>query len=191
MNRTEIIQFLINKSSAEKYLEIGISEGYNFNQIKCMNKVGVDPSHLGNPTFRITSDEFFQNNTNFFDVIFIDGLHESNQVYKDIQNSLSFLNPNGHIICHDMNPDSEIIQRVPRETGEWTGDCWKAWVRIRSENPNLLMHVVDTDYGCGIISRGKQDLLKLNEELTWEYLSKNRKYCLNLISVDDFVSLYK
>ena len=46
MKRTDIIQSLINKTSAENYLEIGVSAGENFRDIKCKNKVGVDPEVL-------------------------------------------------------------------------------------------------------------------------------------------------
>lgn len=42
-----------------------------------------------------------------FDLVFIDGLHHSDQVLKDINNSLSFLEPNGVIMCHDILPSSE------------------------------------------------------------------------------------
>ena len=43
MRRTDIIQSLIDKIGAKKYLEVGVSAGENFREIKCDNKVGVDP----------------------------------------------------------------------------------------------------------------------------------------------------
>jgi len=51
--------------------------------------------------FKGTSDKFFKNNSQKFDVIYIDGWHEANQVYKDINNSWDYLNVNGIIICDD------------------------------------------------------------------------------------------
>ena len=51
--------------------------------------------------FKGTSDKFFKNNNQKFDVIYIDGWHEANQVYKDINNSWDCLNVNGIIICDD------------------------------------------------------------------------------------------
>ena len=51
--------------------------------------------------FKGTSDEFFKNNDQKFDVIYVDGWHEANQVYKDIDNSWNCLNVNGIIICDD------------------------------------------------------------------------------------------
>jgi hypothetical protein len=189
MNRKDIIQKLINKVNATTYLEIGVQGGKVFNNIFCNTKVGVDPDLKSAATLHITSDQFFAINKDKFDVIFIDGLHHSDQVLRDINNSLSILNHGGYIVCHDMSPNEEIIQRVPQQTGIWTGDCWKAWVTIRFQNPNLYMFVIDTDYGCGIIRKGNQDLITLDCELTWENLQKNRNYWLNLVSVNEFSNM--
>jgi len=191
MTRQEIIQNLIQRVNAKNYLEIGIGDGKVFERIQCDKKTSVDPcfsdgSQDLSPTFKLTSDAFFEQNRETFDVIFIDGLHEANQVERDMNNSLKALNTNGFIVCHDMNPTSENMQKVPRIQNEWTGDCWKAWVRIRTSNPHLSMCVVDTDYGCGIIQKGSQELLEL---LTYENLNNNRKEWLNLISVRDFIKL--
>ncbi len=54
--------------------------------------------------YEMTSNEFFalekiQNKK--YDVIFIDGLHETTQVDIDIQNSLKHLNEGGFILLHD------------------------------------------------------------------------------------------
>ena len=192
MTRTQIIQTLINKINGKKYLEIGMGPGINFSQIKCENKVCVDPAPTVPVTFALTSNDFFKQNKYKFDIIFIDGLHWSEQVYKDIINSLDILNQNGYIICHDMNPHSEIIQRYPQPIteSEWTGDCWKAWVKLKTERADLDMFVVDTDYGCGVITKGKQNLIKIYEELTWDLLDNKRKELLNLISTENFLEIY-
>jgi hypothetical protein len=191
MNRSEIIQNLIDKVQGKNYLEIGMGPGLNFSEIKCENKTCVDPNPTVPVTYKLTSDDFFLSNKEKFDVIFIDGLHWSEQVYKDIINSLNVLNDNGYIICHDMNPHSEFIQRYPQPMveSEWTGDCWKAWVKLKSERTDLNMAVVDTDYGCGVISKGKQKLIKINKELTWDDLNENRKELLNLISIQEFKTM--
>ena len=62
MKRTDIIQSLINKIDAKKYLEIGVSAGENFRDIKCETKVGVDPEPNTPATIHVTSDDFFKNN---------------------------------------------------------------------------------------------------------------------------------
>jgi len=195
LSRANIIQTLINNINGESYLEIGIGTGQLFKSIKCAKKVSVDPcisdgSESGNrkPTFKMTSDDFFNQNKDKFDVIFIDGLHEANQVEKDINNSLECLKNNGYIVCHDISPGNEAMQIVPRMQSHWNGDCWKAWVKIRSTNPNLEMFTVNIDHGCGVIKKGNQELLNLNGlSLDYENLDKNRKTWLNLVSYQEFI----
>lgn len=187
MLRTNIINFLIQKINAKKYLEIGVSDGVNFSNIKCEYKVGVDPELQSPATIHLTSDDFFKNNNENFDVIFIDGLHHSDQVYRDIINSLEILNDGGYIICHDMNPQQEEHQIIPFTGGIWNGDCWKAFVQLRKERDDLDMFVVDTDHGCGVISRGKQEILLDDKELSWNNFLNHRKEWLNLISTSDFL----
>jgi len=194
MNRTNIINRLITHYGYRDYLEIGVDQAVNINAINIKSKIGVDPdpkTKIYYPEVHsITSDEFFQHWPHKFDIIFIDGLHHGEQVYKDINNALRYLNEGGTIVCHDMLPTDEIMQRVPREVKVWTGDCWKAWVRIRSENKNLFMQVVDTDFGCGIIQRGKQKLITF-KKLDYNSFVANKEKWMNIISYDEFNRRYK
>lgn len=185
MTRTDIINHLIEKIDAKSYLEIGVREPEgNYNKIVCENKVAVDPVPLGQGIIALTSDAFFKQNTETFDIIFIDGLHVADQVERDIINSLAVLNPGGYIVCHDMNPTEELMQMVPIQTnGAWTGDCWKAWVKLRSEREDLSMFVLDTDYGVGVIKKGEQEVISLDGlKLTYSNLVANRTEWLNLIN---------
>ena len=191
MNRTKIIQSLINKIDAKSYLEIGIDNGKNFQEIICDKKVSVDPNTDTIAMHYLTSDLFFKTNTDTFDVIFIDGLHHADQVYRDIINSLSILNNGGYIVCHDMNPLEESHQKIPFISGTWNGDSWKAFVQLRSERNDLQMHVVNTDHGCGIISKGTQVPIKLmNLPLEYNLFDMNRNEWLNLITEQEFCKLY-
>ena len=97
MNRTDIINFLIKKFDYKTYLEIGVSNtNLNFNHIEIPYKVGVDPDKsVYGIQHNLTSDEFFTLNNQKFDIIFIDGMHEFHQVYRDTQNSLNILNDGG------------------------------------------------------------------------------------------------
>ena len=61
-------------------------------------------------------------------------MHEYDQVYKDILNSLKFLNHDGVILLHDCLPSSVHQQAVPRYKRTWNGDVWKAIVNIRTNN---------------------------------------------------------
>jgi len=187
MNRLDIIQTLIDKCNAKKYLEIGVQGGYVLGNVRCDCKVGVDPDKNSRATIFLTSDEFFSQNQEMFDVIFIDGLHHADQVKRDILNSLIILNNGGYIVCHDMIPHYEAMQSRPQQQDVWTGDCWKAWVDLRQNNNDLEMFVIDTDYGCGVIKKGYQEVISVNQDLNWQNFVSNKNYWMNIISVEQFL----
>jgi hypothetical protein len=200
LHRYEIINQLIRKFNYVNYLEIGVNDGTCIRNVIAKHKDGVDPGiETINPpevNYPITSDDFFSliNGHDIkYDIIFIDGLHHDYQVYKDIRNSLNHITDNGTIVCHDMNPLFEITQRKTGVVRTWNGDCWKAWVQLRSELKDYSMEVVNTDHGVGIIRKGTQNLLEpqhLYTNLTYDYLERDRNYILNLISVDQFKARY-
>ena len=161
-SRTEIIQKIINKQAYKNYLEIGCDNDENFSKVYIDNKVGVDPLKGG--TLRMTSDEFFKNNKDYFDIIFLDGLHTYEQTIKDIDNSLKVLNDKGVIIIHDCLPKKIWNQIVPRMYGHWNGDVWKAIVHSRTY-AYADTYTLKADHGLGIIfKRQNKNLLKIKEE---------------------------
>lgn len=191
MLRTEIIQKFISKRNYKSYLEIGTYRNVNFDKITIDEKVSIDPDPEAKATYQMTSNEFFAVNQEKFDIVFIDGLHEHNQVYKDIQNSLKFLNPNGVIILHDCMPKNEKMQlwdNKSHQHEEWTGDTWKAYYKVLNEI-NYKVYVLDTDYGCGVIDTSHpkpklahavdmemltyQDYLNLKEENKYNIVNPN------------------
>lgn len=195
MNRISIIQNLINRNHYKSYLEIGVRDGSCFNAIKCENKIGVDPDPSSAANRIMTSDSYFgeniesiPGNLHKFDIIFIDGLHHSEQVIKDIENSLKSLNEGGTIVMHDCLPTSEFMQRIPMQSdhNEWTGDTWKAYLKFRREREDLEMMVVDCDWGCGIIRPGKQTKVITDENPTYEEFYIHKNIWMNVISVDEF-----
>ena len=196
MERWDIINFLIKKFSYKRYLEIGVDSGVCFSKIVIETKESVDPAtgkySNANPTYRMTSDEFFDQNDQCFDIIFIDGLHHSEQVDKDIKNSLSVLNNNGVILIHDANPVTEYSQRVPRPGNGtpsllpygWSGDVWKSIVKFRSKNKNYTCLTLKTlkEPGISIIYKKDTDcIIDLPNTLTYEWLDLNRDFLLNII----------
>ncbi len=191
IDKTILLNTLADKFDYISYLEIGQGKAEdNFNWINCKIRIGVDPDPSCNASYCLTSDEFFKLNKSTFDLIFIDGLHLQEQVYRDIINSLNCLNKNGTIVVHDCNPRNKATQIVPQKQGFWTGDVWKAWVKLRSERNDIEMIVVNKS-GCGIIRVGEQKTIALPDSLTYQYLSENREYLLNLISINDFLIYLK
>ena len=107
--RYDIINHLIKHYNYSSYLEIGTRKTKdNFDKILIKKKECIDPKPLSKLiTYRMTSDKAFEiikKKNKTFDIIFIDGLHLSEQVDIDIKNSLDILNDNGIIILHDCNP---------------------------------------------------------------------------------------
>jgi len=54
------------------------------------------------------------------------------------------------------------------------------------------MHTVDTDFGCGIISRGEQELISIHNarSLTWNDYIENKNYWMNIISTSRYKQIY-
>ena len=185
LSRTEIVQRLINRHDYQSYLEIGVDRGSTFNYIRCPLKHGVDPNGKV-ATHSMTSDKFFSTLDRDYDLIFIDGLHEAEQVKRDIKNALEHLSPGGVIVMHDCSPRNEKEQRVPKpfRPRAWTGDVWKAFIYYR-RRPDLEMYVVNTNNGVGIIRRGQQDPLVVDHP-TFADFAHNREAWLNLKTVEEF-----
>ena len=196
-NRTSIINHLIILYNFKTYLEIGVRDGRNFNLINISKKIGVDPNHsLSSDLISTeTSNDFFKNNKDKFDLIFIDGLHLEYQVDQDIENALLSLNDNGIIIMHDCNPPTEFHQRENYEiNGEypaWNGTVWRSFSKCRINNKDLEMYCVNCDWGVGIIKKGNQNLYNHKGKLNYIDLINNRKKLLNLISVNEFLQKFK
>ena len=203
--RWDLINYIIKQNNFVNYLEIGVNDALCIRQIQAEHKDGVDPypgSEVGGGNYPeinypISSDRFFElikGHDIKYDVIFIDGLHHSEQVDKDIANSLNHLMPNGFIILHDCNPPEYEIQLVPRQTGVWNGDVWKSVAKLRCTNPNLEINVVDADWGVGIVRFGNQELYNkapLEQCLDYHYFDSDREELLNIISVEEFYQKFK
>ena len=215
-SRSEVINQMISLTKAENYLEIGVrNPKSNFAKINCKNKYAIDPGmeeEINTADFKVTSDVFFElleqnklgriNNNIKFDLIFIDGLHISNQVEKDIVNSLKYLKEDGFIVLHDCNPPTEYHQREdynyknsPAST-LWNGTTWKAFYKFRF-NQDIQSICFDCDWGVGVLTKqnriGFNNLQGKNENEFYEFdlLDKNRKAFLNLQSFNEWKELVR
>jgi glycosyltransferase involved in cell wall biosynthesis len=162
--------------SEQKYLEIGVEYGQTFLQthFKPENKTGVDPDpkfDINGKSFRFskaTSDVFFQDlkkkdsKKEKYDVIFIDGMHQSEYFLKDFNNSVKVLEKDGFLFIDDILPLTYNEQlKIPRkhyyENGilkygeEWTGDIWKVVYHILK---NYSQHILETKYFYNASYRG-------------------------------------
>ena len=183
--RYDIINKIIIKKNYTSYLEIGCFKDETFNQINIKKKIGVDPVSGGN--LRMTSDHFFNENKEKFDLIFIDGLHVYEQVIKDIFNSVKALRENGIILVHDCLPRKLWYQTPTRMSDTWNGDVWKAIVECRTLE-NIDTYTCLADEGIGVIKLQKNNnLIKLKlsnfKNLKYKEYYTNRESLMNIISV--------
>ena len=200
MNRYDIINLLIKKHGYDSYLEIGVEGGESFDRVNCKTKHGVDPNS-DKATFKVESNTFFNMLADAveYDIVFIDGLHVAEQAKLDIKNALRHLDYQGAIVVHDCNPPTAWHQRSYEEflkhPYQWNGDVWKAVVEIRRSLDNINVDVVDTDWGCAVITYNDMENTDLlvappMEDLTYEMLEANRKEWLNLITPSEFLEKY-
>lgn len=206
MNRWEILNILIGSFNYKKYLEVGYYKGWCFDKINCYYKLAVDPfpcknkqqEEMLNNTYlfdngnilKSSSDNFFLNNKATFDLIFIDGMHEKNQVRRDVENSLNILSPNGIILIHDCNPPTIEHVTTGTKNGEWNGTTYQGILEFRINHPEIPYFTLEDDWGCGLITKlpnfpkfniNKEDLEKAIND--WDYFNKNRE---NLLSIKSF-----
>ncbi len=186
--KLDYIQAQIGRLNADLYLEIGVRDGATFRSVRCRKKVAVDPVRTekmrniwpGESFFEETSDRFFSASVGdalggeSIGVALIDGLHEFEQVIRDVLNCAQWMRPEGVILLDDCNPSSaERGQPIP--TGRaWNGDVWKAIAVIRRTQPLWHCITVDTDQGIGMIWGFESEAATISEgDIAW---AQNLKY---------------
>lgn len=224
VSRIDLIRHAITGLRARRYLEIGVADGQCFCAVTVAEKLGVDPiapapavvrelSRPGVSYHALTSDDFFAQAApaalaGGVDVVFIDGLHTDGQAYRDCVNALRYLSPGGVILMHDNLPTTAAeacpaptyaeAWRIngPDWTGQWTGDGWKAIVRVRALHRDTRACVLDCDHGVGVVwvAPGARELALSSEEIdTMDYddLTADRTRLLGVrapIHLDDILA---
>lgn len=193
IKRWDLVNQVIENKKFSSYLEIGCDDDLLFSKVNLINKIGVDPHSGGN--YRATSDDFFLKNKQKFDCVFIDGLHEFDQVSKDIENSINFLNDNGIILIHDCLPSNIHQQAVPRYKLTWTGDVWKAIVKYRTRI-DLDVITCNIDFGVSIIRKKKNSsILKIDcrdfKKLKFKDFFYNYQIYMRILNFEDTLKYIK
>lgn len=155
MMHDNLIVQIVKMMGCNKYLELGIYDGFTISKVKsvCDYCVGVDVKDLRrfhNFEFRLsTTDDFFKNNKEIFDIIFIDADHNFESVKKDFINSLSILNKFGLILLHDTDPMTEFYCQPG-----YCGDSYKMIDWIPANYPDLnVIALPITQAGLTIVNR--------------------------------------
>ena len=151
ISRNGVVQAILDLFDKPDYLEIGVNQGKTFNSVEAKTKVAVDPKFLfdyenvaatvpGTRFHETTSDDYFGAialSDTAFDVIYLDGMHTSEQTIRDLINAMMFLKPGGVIVIDDVFPCSYIASLPDRNhsrvvskaitgtSSPWMGDVFK------------------------------------------------------------------
>jgi hypothetical protein len=181
-----IINTLFDNSNID-YLELGLSCGTHFNKLTIRNKESVDITDKGKPTYLMTTDEFFNQNTKKYDIIFIDADHEYKQVIKDFNNSIDILKDGGVIFLHDLYP--VIFEQTQPK---YCYDSYKILDYFMKNNYDILVNT--TDYGSTCVFNPKKiNTTDVLEHLKWEDFFQNYKVDGKKIlsGLNAFIELFK
>jgi hypothetical protein len=148
MNRTDVINELIGAHGFKSYLEIGVRNAAdNFNRVECEHKVGVDCSHPADGVLLMRSEEFFAQNDEQFDLLFLDGNHTYQASKADFLAAMEAKTESGLVVVHDCLPLSEQEARPERPANRnlsWCGEVWRVWSELADG------YIVDCDHGLGV-----------------------------------------
>jgi len=116
MERSEVVQHLLNLHESSSYLEVGVNRGVTFRAVEAERKVAVDPEFLfdvpesnGHEAYyEVVSDEYFGNMSlrETFNVVYLDGLHTFEQTLRDFTNAIEVIRDKGCILIDDIKPNS-------------------------------------------------------------------------------------
>jgi len=172
--------------------------------------IGVDPIQGG--THRMTSDQYFTEHfaarASPFDVIFIDGLHQYAQSFRDIVNAVAALAPGGYIAVHDnlpMTPGmaSPNVPDATVPTNNWNGDGYRAICALKRIRTDLDIIVGRFDFGVALIRRRSASAIAIptsislanvdarmcmDGTLEWEDLMKVRDRLLDVMEWADVMA---
>ncbi len=185
ISRNEVVQRVLELFENPSYLEIGVNKGNTFNSVQAAEKVAVDPKFLfdheavaaelpGTSFHETTSDDYFASiatRETEFDVIYLDGLHTSEQTIRDLVNSISFLNSQGIIIIDDVFPSSYsaslhdraatriLLKSTGDGSGAWMGDVYRLVFFVESFCQQFSYGTVNNNHGQLIMWREPRQVL--------------------------------
>ncbi len=143
------------------YLEVGSRSGRSLSLARC-NYVAIDPVFQRFPDAPVngrrmhflaqTSDDAFA--SGFLaregirpDLAFLDGLHLSEFLMRDLMNLEAAARPGATVALHDCLPTTHAMETrddAVIATGQpWTGDVWKVLWWVAAHRPDLRIHALD------------------------------------------------
>lgn len=152
MHHSDFIRHLASFYRPNIYLELGLYDGETFNKVApfAIRKIGVDikPTHIQGELFVETTDKFFEHFTEEVDMIFIDADHSYSSVLKDFENSLKILKPNGIILLHDTDPETDTLFDFG-----YCGDAYRIVPYLESRLDLNITTFPITEAGLSLVTR--------------------------------------
>lgn len=145
-----------------RYLEVGCLGGDLCASLKTKQSLGIDVNshsdwpvyeqrHAGRVKFyHGSSDSFFEQNVEDWDLIFIDGDHSYEQVQKDFLNSITCLAEGGLIVMHDTLPPT-----VGDTASDKCGTAYKLRQTLRSTD--YQMYTFPVTFGVTLVAPHGRD----------------------------------
>jgi hypothetical protein len=138
-----------------------------------------------------------------FDLVFIDSYHTYAASLRDLVYGMQLVNQNGIILIHDCFPPNIACTTPEYIRGEWCGLTFAAFLDIVLFTEGIHYITIDSDYGCGVVSKDNRLSQFSNPPadpkllLEWRMLPLLQKYpffeshhreLLHLISAEEFVA---
>jgi hypothetical protein len=137
-----------------------------------------------------------------FNLVFIDPWHTYTDSLRDIIFGLQLMNDDGVVLLHDCSPLDAASADPDFHTGDWSGVTFAAYLDVVLFTRRISYITVDTDYGCGIITRDDRfahvvdsfpdaavtsqwRAIQLPEK--YPFLDENRSRLLRLLSTEEFL----
>ena len=160
------INRIADRLKPPNYLEIGVEKAVTFLQVDIENKIAVDPNFCFDPTIKpfvgrgvyhpTSSDEFFSHYAGpDLGLVFLDGLHHSEQTLRDLLNVLVFSNSQTVILIDDVVPSdvfsslrdhshSIMFREMNNQVGgAWHGDVFRVIFFLHDFFPTLSYATIE------------------------------------------------
>ncbi len=153
--RHEFLAQLHELLKPKVYLEIGVQHGWSLQLSKAAMSFGIDPNPLlqnrgHHKIYEMTSDLFFDMETGWddditspIDLAFIDGMHLAEFAWRDFLNVAKYCHAGSVVVFDDVLPTTQEMAAREQCPGDWTGDVWKVYYRLR-EYTDLVLALTDT-----------------------------------------------
>lgn len=167
-NHPALLEHFASWLKPESYLEIGVRYGTSLVPVskyaKTCHAVDIQFIHRKFAQnviyYEMTSDNFFLKYPNLkFDMVFIDGDHSKEQVYKDFINVKDRVIEDGFVFFHDSYPHAEYLCAP-----QYCNNCWEAVFRIKTEF-NREWEIITLPFTPGVTIMKK---ISINKQMVWK-----------------------